>query len=215
MDPESRVVKKRILCVDEHSLLRDGISYAINRQPDLIIAGEASSGVEAVTLYPSLLPDLTLVELEMRGVGGIQTVQAIRGRFPRARFVLLTTDPTELTAQQAFVASAEGYLSKHLLRTDLLDTIRIVLDGGHVIPADIAAKLSAFMGVSMLTARELEVIGLLDQDWSHSDIGSSLQIRDELVAAHVKNIIQRLHAHSLQHALTIARNRGYLKPPSQ
>ncbi|SEF90299.1 DNA-binding response regulator, NarL/FixJ family, contains REC and HTH domains [Bryocella elongata] len=204
--------KIRIFCVEQNPLLRDGISYAVNGQSDLEVVGEATSAEEATAAYSGLRPDLTLIDLNLPGLGGVGTIRSIRKNFPTAKFLLLTTYADDLLSQDVSAVSVEGYLSKHILRTDLLPAIRTISDGGRVVPFEIAAQLSSLMGVRMLTAREIEILRLVDQNKTRASIATSLAISEEIVAAHIRNILQRLHATDAQHALTIARNRGHLEP---
>ena len=200
----------RILAVDDHPLLRGGIAALIASQPDMQLVAEASTGAEAIALYRVLRPDVTLLDIQMPGMSGIEALATIRGECPDARVVILTTYGGDVLAQRALKAGAYAYVLKGSVRKDLLDTIRSVHQGHRKIPAEVASLLAAHLGDESLSAREIEVLALVAAGNSNREIGARLSVTEETAKAHLKRIIAKLGANDRTHAVTLALARGIL-----
>ena len=200
----------RILAVDDHPLLRGGIAALIASQPDMQLVAEASTGAEAIALYRALRPDVTLLDIQMPGMSGIEALATIRGECPDARVVILTTYGGDVLAQRALKAGAYAYVLKGSVRKDLLDTIRSVHQGHRKIPAEVASLLAAHLGDESLSAREVEVLALVAAGNSNREIGARLSVTEETAKAHLKRIIAKLGANDRTHAVTLALARGIL-----
>ena len=209
--PSSNPPRIRILCVDDHPVMRDGIAFALQTQEDLELVGEATSGEDAIRLFKELRPDITLMDLNLPGMDGVEAIEAIRKSSPRAKIIVLTTYSGDAMARRALNAGASGYLLKHMLRTDLIGTIRSAFSGARSIPPEIAAGLVERMGTRDLTEREIEVLRVLADGNSNKMIAEALHISEDTVKAHIKNILQKLDASDRTHAVTIALQRGYLR----
>ena len=205
--------KIRVLCADDHPLVHDGIAFALQFQKDMEFVGYASSGQEAVEKFRALRPDVTLMDLQMPGMGGIETIEAIRREFPRARIVILTTYSGDVRAARAVSAGAVGYLLKSSLRTELVRTIREVHQGLRCIPPTIADSLAQRFEVDDLTEREIQILHLVAKGNSNKIVGDCLSITEETVKSHMKNVISKLHASDRTHAVQIAMQRGFLALP--
>jgi DNA-binding NarL/FixJ family response regulator len=202
----------RVLVVDDHPFLREGIAAAINGQNDMILVGEATSGREALESFRHLRPDVTLMDIQMPGMSGIEAMLAIRAEFPTARIVVLTAYRGDVQALRAFKAGAVGYLLKNMLRKELLDTIRTVYAGRRRIPDEIAKELGEHSLEDALTEREIEVLKMVARGTPNKVIASDLALAEPTVKSHLKNIFQKLGANDRTHAVTIAIRRGYLDP---
>jgi DNA-binding NarL/FixJ family response regulator len=200
----------RLLAVDDHPLLRDGIRALIATQPDMQLAGEAESGLEAIAKFREIRPDVTLMDLQMPDMSGIDAIIAIRSEFSHARILVLTTYGGDALAERALRAGAQAYVLKGLVRKDLLETIRLVHAGSKRIHPDIAAQLANHMGETGLSARELEVLSLIATGNSNKTIGTRLLITEETAKGHVKNIMAKLGANDRTHAVTLALQRGII-----
>ena len=209
--PSSNPPRIRILCVDDHPVMRDGIAFALQTQEDLELVGEATSGEDAIRLFKELRPDITLMDLNLPGMDGVEAIEAIRKSSPRAKIIVLTTYSGDAMARRALNAGASGYILKHMLRIDLIGTIRSVFSGARSIPPEIAAGLVERMGTRDLTEREIEVLRVLADGNSNKMIAEALHISEDTVKAHIKNILQKLDASDRTHAVTIALQRGYLR----
>jgi DNA-binding NarL/FixJ family response regulator len=202
--------KIRILSVDDHHLLREGIAAVLAGQADMELAAEAATGHEAVECFRRHRPDVTLMDLQMPGMNGIDAILAIRREFPGARFIVLTTYQGDVQALRALKAGASGYLLKNMLRKELLDTIRIVHAGGRRIPPEIAAELAEHVIDDALTDREVDVLRKVALGNSNKIIAGQLGVSEETVKGHMKSILSKLGANDRTHAVTIAMKRGYL-----
>jgi DNA-binding NarL/FixJ family response regulator len=200
----------RILVVDDHPFMREGITAAVNGQLDMILVGEAASGKEAVECYRELRPDVVLMDLNLPGMSGIDAMQAILKEFPAARIVVLTAYRGDVQALHAFRAGAVGYLLKNMLRKELLDTIRIVVSGRKRIPDEVAVELGRHSLDDELTERELEVLRKVAKGTPNKLIAAELALAEPTVKSHLKNIFQKLGANDRTHAVTIAISRGYI-----
>ena len=201
----------RIALVDDHPILRQGIAALISDQPDLQLVGQASNGLEAIEQFRLHRPDVMLMDLQMPGMNGIDAMSAIRGEFPDARFVVLTTYTGDVQIVRALKAGARAYLLKSLLHRELLETIRSVHAGNKRIPPEIAAELADHAADDQLTAREIEVLRLIASGNANKIVADHLSITEETVKAHVKNILSKLDANDRTHAVTIALKRGIIE----
>jgi DNA-binding NarL/FixJ family response regulator len=205
--------KIRILCADDHPLVHDGIAFALQFQGDMEFVGSASNGQEALEQFRKLLPDVTLIDLQMPGMGGLEAIEAIRREFPKARIVVLTTYSGDVRAARAISAGAVGYLLKSSLRTELVRTIREVHQGLRCIPPEIADSLAQRFDADDLTDREIEILRLVAAGNSNRLVGDHLSITEETVKTHMKNVISKLRARDRTHAVQIAIQRGFLALP--
>jgi DNA-binding NarL/FixJ family response regulator len=201
----------RIALVDDHPILRQGIAALISDQPDLLLVGQASNGLEAIEQFRLHRPDVMLMDLQMPGMNGIDAMSAIRGEFPDARFVVLTTYTGDVQIVRALKAGARAYLLKSLLHRELLETIRSVHAGNKRIPPEIAAELADHAADDQLTAREIEVLRLIASGNANKIVADHLSITEETVKAHVKSILSKLDANDRTHAVTIALKRGIIE----
>jgi DNA-binding NarL/FixJ family response regulator len=200
----------RILAVDDHPLLREGIAALVNSQPDTKLIAEAANGREAVEQFRKHRPDVTLMDLQMPGINGIDAMIAIRREFPQARIVVLTTYKGDADVLRALTAGARGYLLKNLLRKELLETIRTVHAGQKRIPPEVAAQLADHASTDELTEREIDVLRLISSGNANKTIGARLSISEETVKGHVKSVLSKLDANSRTHAVTISLKRGII-----
>jgi DNA-binding NarL/FixJ family response regulator len=201
----------RILCVEDHPVFREGLATVIASQPDMQLVGYAGNGVEAVAEFRRYQPDVTLMDLQLPGSNGTDVLIAIRGEFPRARIVMLTTSDADGEIQRAMRAGAAAYLLKSMAKDDLLAVIRSVHAGRRHVPAEVAARLAEHLGEDDLTVRELEVLGLIRDGYRNKQIADQLAIAETTVNFHVKNLVAKLQAKDRTHAVTIALRRGLLQ----
>jgi DNA-binding NarL/FixJ family response regulator len=201
----------RVLMVDDHPLLREGIAAVIEGQPDLEVVGEATNGREAVELFRTCTPDIVLMDLQMPVMGGIEAISAIRTEFPKARIVVLTTYKGDTQALRAFKAGASGYLLKSMLRKELLDTIRSVHAGHRRIPPEIANEIAEHHTDDALSQREIEVLQRVAAGGANKIIAGELNISEETVKAHMRSILAKLSANDRTHAVMIALKRGIIE----
>lgn len=206
---EPRPIK--ILVVDDHSFLREGLVGAIESQKDMFLVGEAADGAQAIELFRKHRPDVTLMDLQMPNMSGIDAIAAIRSEFPDARIVVLSAYKKDIQALRAFRAGAMGYVLKNMLRKDLLETIRVVQSGRKRIPPEIAKELGEHAIEDALTDREIEVLRLIAIGTSNKAIAGRLDITENTVKTHVQSILTKLEANDRTHAVTIAIHRGYIE----
>ena len=200
----------RVLVVDDHPVLRDGVMAIMETEPDMILAGEAASGEEAVTRFTELRPDVTLMDLKMPGKGGIWAISTIRRDFPSARILVLTTYEGDIQAAAALKAGAAGYLLKSSLRRELLDTIRAIAAGRRHIPAAIAQEIAIHAADDVLSEREVAVLRLVAEGHANKEIGHRLFIAEETVKTHMKSIFAKLDVADRTLAVITALRRGML-----
>jgi two-component system, NarL family, response regulator len=199
----------RVLVVDDHPIVRDGVSASIRGQADMELCGEAETAEGAVSLFAKLRPDITLMDLRLHDSSGIDAVAEIRRGFPTARIIVLTTYQGDVQALRALRAGAMGYLLKSSLRRDLISTIRAVHSGLKVIPPDIATAMAVHVTNDELSTRELEILRHVAIGLSNKLIASRLSLSPDTVKSHVANILVKLGANDRTHAVTIAVRRGY------
>jgi DNA-binding NarL/FixJ family response regulator len=201
----------KVLTVDDHPLLREGIAAVIQGEPDMILVAEATNGQEAIESFRLHRPDVTLMDIQMPGMDGINAMTAIRRTFPSARFIVLTTYQGDIQAVRAIKAGASGYLLKNMLRKDLLDTIRAVHAGKRIIPSVIASELAEHMADDALTDRELDVLRSVAAGNSNKLVAEELAVSEATVKGHMKSILSKLGANDRTHAVTIALKRGFIQ----
>ena len=199
----------KILTVDDHPLLREGIAAVLANQPDLVVAGDAVNGLEAIERYRSLRPDVVLMDLQMPDMNGIDAISAIRAEFPEARVVVLTAHRGDVQVARALKAGASGYLLKDALRKELIETIRRVHAGQRRVSAEIANDLADHLADDSLTEREVEVLRSVAAGNSNKIIADKLAISEETVKTHMRSVLSKLNANDRTHAVTIALKRGY------
>jgi DNA-binding NarL/FixJ family response regulator len=200
----------RILAVDDHPLLRKGIASLVNGEPDMKLVAEASNGEEAVENYRLHRPDVTLMDLQLPGLNGIEAINRILSEFPDARIVVLTTYTGDAQVLRAIRAGARAYILKGHVHRELLETIRTVHAGRKRIPPDIATELAEHAMDDELSSREIEVLGLIAVGNSNREIGQHLNIGEATVKSHVTNILAKLSANDRAHAVTIGLKRGII-----
>jgi DNA-binding NarL/FixJ family response regulator len=200
----------RILAVDDHPMLREGIASLVASQSDMELVAEASTGREALDQFRNHRPDLTLMDLQMPDMDGIEAMVAIRDEFPEARIIVLTTYKGDVQVLRALKAGARAYLLKGLLRKELLETIRAVHRGEKHIPPEVAAVLADHVVDEALTSREIDVLRLIAGGNANKLIGYQLSITEETVKGYVKSILSKLGAKSRTHAVTVALKRGII-----
>jgi DNA-binding NarL/FixJ family response regulator len=206
---EGRVI--RILVVDDHPLLREGVRAVIDTQPDLEVVAEADSGEQAYALFERHRPDVVLMDLQMPGMGGVAAIAALRADHPNARIVVLTTYAGDAQATRALRAGASGYLLKSSMRKELLDTIRSVHGGGRHMAADVAAGIALNIDAEGLTIREADVLTLAAGGNSNKQIAARLRLSEDTIKGYMKVIYSKLGAADRAHAVTIAARRGIIQ----
>jgi two-component system NarL family response regulator len=200
----------RILVAEDHLVARVGVSTIVNMQPDMTIVAEASNGQQAVELYRKHLPDVTLLDLRMPGMGGVEAAQAIRAEYPNARMIALTTYGGDEDIRRALAAGVHAYLTKDVLHDELLKAIRAVHAGQTYLPAAVAASLAAQMPRPDLSAREVQVLELIVRGLANKQIAYALSIAEHTVKNHVKNILSKLGVQDRTQAATAAIQRGII-----
>jgi DNA-binding NarL/FixJ family response regulator len=200
----------RILTVDDHPLVQEGIAAVMEDEPDMMLIGQASNGREAIRIFQRHRPDVTLMDLRMPDMSGIEAITAIRAEFANARIIVLTTYSGDVQATAALKAGASGYLLKSLVRKELVETIRAVHAGRRRIPAAIAAEIAEHVADDALSAREVEILRCVAAGKSNKVIAAAHDISEGTVKAHMKSILAKLAASDRTHAVMIALKRGIL-----
>ena len=201
----------RVLTADDHALIRDGIAALIANQKDMSLVAEASNGREAVEQFRMHRPDVTLMDLQMPEMNGIDALIAIRGEFPDARIIVLTTYAGDALCQRAMKAGAQGYILKGNVRKDLVDTIRAVRAGKKILHAEVAAEIAEHAMDDALTPREMKVLSLIAAGNSNKLIADELSISEDTVKGHVKSILSKLGVNDRTHAVTVGLKRGIIE----
>jgi DNA-binding NarL/FixJ family response regulator len=212
MDPINHPVgdRIRVLTVDDHPMLREGIAAVIRPRTDMTLVGEAEDGAQAIEAYRTLRPDVTLMDLQMPNLNGVDAIIRIRAEFPTARIIVLTTYVGDVLALRAIRAGAVGYLLKGTLRKELLDAIRTVHAGRRHIPPDIAQEIALHAGEDSLSDREVGVLKLVSQGHANKEIARLLSISEDTVKGHMKSIFAKLDVNDRTQAVTLAAKRGII-----
>jgi DNA-binding NarL/FixJ family response regulator len=205
------IKKIKVLIVDDHPLMRSGIAGEVNEQADMQVVSEAADGNEALVAYRAHRPDVTLMDLRMPNVNGLDAMLAIKKEFPEARFIVLTTVAGDIQVVRAFEAGARGYLLKNLVRTELIDTIRVVHAGKKRVPTEIAKLLAEHFTEDDLTQREVEILQGVARGNSNKIVADQLNISENTVKNHVKSILSKLGANDRTHAVVIGLQRGIIE----
>ncbi len=207
MAAEQRI---RVLCVDDHPIVRKGIASLLANEQDMLLVAEAANGREAVDLYRALQPDVTLMDLRLPELDGIVATRLIRQEFPDARIIALTSYDGDQDIYQALEAGIRGYMLKEMVHTEVLRAIRAVHAGKRLMPPEVAGKLSEFFPQIALTPREVEVLSFVARGFANKDIADRLGTASGTIKMHVQNILGKLGAADRTHAVTIAIERGIL-----
>ena len=207
--PNTRSIK--VLCVDDHRIVREGLSLIIGRQPDMEVVATASSGEEAIDLFGKCRPDVTLMDLNLRGLGGLDAIKAIRRQDSHARIVVLTMHNGEEYIHRALEAGASTYLLKDTLSDHLIGVIRDVFEGRRALTPDVEARLAERAGNGHLTPREVQVVQLISQGMRNKEIAAALGISFETAQVHVKNILAKLRVQDRTAAVSVAVRRGIIQ----
>jgi DNA-binding NarL/FixJ family response regulator len=201
----------RVLCVDDHPLMREGIAAVIRNEPDMLLVGEAATGHEAIEGYRRHRPDITLMDLRLPDIGGIDAMVAIRTEFADARVIMLTTFEGDVEIHRALEAGARGYMLKSMPRKQLVEMIRKVHTGKKQVPPEVAARLVEHLGDETLSEREIEVLRKIAGGNRNSDIAALLFISEETVKGHIKHIMEKLGAGDRTEAVAIGIRRGIIQ----
>jgi DNA-binding NarL/FixJ family response regulator len=203
--------KIRILTVDDHPILREGLAAMFESEEDMELIAEAGSGQQALALFEEHLPDITLIDLKLPDIHGIEIIRSLKAQHPDARFIVLTTYLGDVQARRALKAGASGFLLKASLRRDLIDAIRIVHAGQRLVQPEVARELAVHTSDDSLTEREIEVLKLIASGCSNKVIANRLRISEDTVKGHVSNVMNKLRANDRTHAVTIALQRGFIE----
>jgi len=202
--------KIRVLCVDDHPIVREGMAAIVNLQPDMMLAGAAATGGEALERFIELRPDVALVDLQLPDMSGFDLIKKIKAKSPNARIIVLSSHEGDVDIQRALEAGAQGYVAKGLVRGELLETIRSVHAGKRRLPAAVAQKLAEHMADEPISPRELEVLSLMAGGKRNKEIAGELSIAEDTVKMHVRNILSKLQVNDRTEAVTIALRRGII-----
>ncbi|HET9818745.1 MAG TPA: response regulator transcription factor [Rhodanobacteraceae bacterium] len=203
--------KIRVLVVDDHPVLRDGLAAALQNQADMEMVGEARNGEEAVERFRALRPDVTLMDLQMPGMNGVDAITAIRAEHPDARIIVLTTYTGDAQAVRALKAGAAGYLLKSSLRTELMDAIRDVHRGHRHVTRDVADEIATHVVDETLSEREIAILRLVAIGKANKQVAAELGLSEETIKGHMKNIFAKLGVADRTHAVTLAARRGIIE----
>lgn len=208
---QSEATRIRVLCVDDHPLLRQGIGALVAAQPDMVLAAEASTGSEGLEQFRRHRPDVTLLDLRLPDMSGVEALRTIRAEFPEARVVILTTFEGDVEMQRALAAGARGYLLKTMPPSEVIEAIRQVHAGRKRIPPDVAARLAEHLADESLTPREIEVLRHIAEGNRNKEIADKLSISEETVKVHVKHVMEKLGASDRTEAVSVAIRRGIIQ----
>lgn len=208
-EPSARPI--RILVVDDHPILREGVAAILEDRDDMQLVGEARDGAEAIEQFRALQPDVTLMDLQMPGMGGVEAIRAIRAEQPKACIVVLTTYDGDVQAVRALKAGAMGYLLKSSLRTEMLDAIHSVSQGRRYLHRNVADEIAMHVQDDGLSEREVAVLQLVAIGKANKQIGFELGISEETVKGYLKAIFTKLNVADRTHAVTIAARRGIIQ----
>jgi len=197
--------------VDDHPMLREGIAAAIARQSDMILVGEAMNGREAIETFRATRPDVTLMDLQMPDVDGVEAITAIRAEYPSARIIVLTTYKGDVQALRALKAGARGFLLKSAVRKQMMEAIRSVHAGRTVILPEVAQQIAEHAAADALSEREVEVLQCVALGAANKQVAHQLGLSEETVKVHMKHILEKLHASDRTHAVTIGLGRGIIE----
>lgn len=201
----------RVLSVDDHPLLRGGIAALIGLQTDMEIVAEASNGLESLEQFRKHRPDITLMDLQMPGMNGIDAISAIRAEFPEARIIVLSTHAGDIQVSRALKTGARAYLLKGSLRNELLETIRAVHSGHKRVSTEVAIEIAEHSADDALTPREIDVLRLVAKGNANKGIAAQLSLTEETIKSHIRNILSKLQANDRTHAIAIAIKRGIIE----
>jgi DNA-binding NarL/FixJ family response regulator len=202
--------KIRVLCVDDHPIVREGLTAIINLQPDMTVAGTAATGGEALARFVELSPDVALVDLQLPDMSGFELIRKMKDKAPNARIIVLSSYEGDVDIQRALEAGAQGYVVKGIVRDELLEIIRSVHAGKRRLQAEVAQKLAEHMADESISTRELEVLSLVAAGRRNKEIASELSIAEDTVKMHVRNILSKLQVNDRTEAVTIALRRGII-----
>lgn len=201
----------RVLCVDDHPLVRKGIASIIGNEPDMKLVAEAGNGRDAIAMFKAHQPDVTLMDLRMPNMDGIETARHIRAEFPDAKIIALTSFDGDQEIYRALEAGVRGYLLKEMVHTEVVRAIRAVQAGKRLMPSEVAERLTDYFPKAALTPREVEVLTLVAAGLANKEIAHKLGTADGTVKIHVQNILSKLNASDRTHAVTIAIQRGIIQ----
>jgi len=201
----------RVLCVDDHPLMREGIAAVIRNETDMVLAAEATTGHEAISAFREHRPDITLMDIRLPDISGIDALLTIRSTFTDARVIMLTTFDGDADIQRSLESGAKGYMLKSMPRKDLVEMIRKVHAGKRHVPPEVAAQLAEHLGSDSLSKREVEVLEKVAGGNRNSDIAGILFISEETVKGHIKHIMEKLNASDRTEAVAIGLRRGIIR----
>jgi DNA-binding NarL/FixJ family response regulator len=202
--------KIRVLCIDDHPTVLDGLSAILNLQPDMMVAGTSPNGRDGLQQFRALRPDVVLVDLRLPDMSGFEVIQQIKAVAPNARIIVLSSHQGDVDIRRALDAGAQGYVAKGMVREELLDVIRTVHAGKTRLPAAVAQTLAEHISGDMVSPREIQVLSLMSAGKRNKEIAAELTIAEDTVKMHVKNILSKLHASDRTEAVTIALRRGII-----
>jgi len=211
MTTSSESAPLRILIVDDHPLMREGLALVLEASGKMEVVGHAGDGVEAVRLFARLQPDITLMDLQMPKLNGVEAITSIRSQSPKARIIVLTTYAGDTRALRALKAGASGFLLKNSVRKDLLEAIQVVSSGRRYLPPDVATEVAVHAVDEPLTSREIDILRLIAQGKANKEIAHQIGVGEETVKAHLKSIFAKLDVADRTHAVTLAAKRGIIE----